>query len=79
MNHMSHIKKGGIVPKEMTVAHIKVGKKAWKNFGEIVDAKYDKNASAMIRDIVNAVNEGRMTITPTDGQKELFGIKGEDK
>lgn len=53
------------------VIHVKVGAEEKKKFQEKCMNVYGVKYSAMIRDMISAFNEGRMTIKPTDEQSKL--------
>ena len=56
-----------------TVLHIRVDVKAYDTLGDKAKA-LGKKSSDLMREMIDAFNEDRLTITPTTGQMKLFGI-----
>lgn len=61
---------------ETTTLHIKVSEVAYAAFGDKARS-LDKKPSDLIREMIDAVNDDRLTIQPTTGQMRLFGIDKE--
>ena len=59
-----------------TVIHLKVSEVAYATFGDKA-AEIGKKPSTLLREMIEAVNEDRLTIQPNEGQRRLFGIEKE--
>jgi len=56
---------------ETTTIHVKMDKKLWVDFSAKADALNMKN-SELLRKLIRAFNDNRVTITPTEPEQQLF-------
>lgn len=59
-----------------TVIHLKVLESSYSTFGTKAE-ELGKKPSTLLREMIEAVNEDRLTIQPNEGQRRLFGIEKE--
>lgn len=63
-----------------TVLHLRIGEGDLQNFKTICKSKYHRDHNDMARELLIAFAEGRVTLTPTEGQDNLINevyTKGE--
>lgn len=52
-----------------TVWHLRVGKNDVRTFRKRCEEEFNRKPNDMLRDLIHAFNQGRLTITPTEAQE----------